>query len=618
MLNRRIITNYKNFLLLEQKIINKEGQEVPGKEIQKDFEFLKKEPKYIQLFYNFKELEGKTKEELVELYDRIKAHRNTLKQNKVDLLKFETYEELSDELYKINLIEKTNKFVKIIPNPLRNNIKSDIDYMKDFSDLIIGYDYDDYKNVFLRNIEKYRYGSVEDFFVNFKRHLKNLAPIKKTLEEIKQNPNAEIVHIDDNYIIALIYSVEASCNLGSAQWCISNNSAESMWSDYIITGRGHYGNNDSDTVGVQYFIWDLTQDSTSVQYKNGVTIYDDKKPLGNYLDNSPISNIKDNGWYKYLKSWENLENYQKIKLVSENPEMEKKVKVLDTLSDTEKKEYIFKYPKLLKYADSLSVFNNDEIWQMVKTDADIAKFEQVALELTGEQKIQVVINNPNLLEINFKNKNVYTSIQGKLTREQKLKMISNKHTLLNKFKLTSDEIVKLIEINPTILVTYTNLLNRVDNVIIKNMYLDNKKDWDRKIARTSSDNKTKVELLLAHLIKDEDRINKESTKKCYFFLGNVEEIDGKKYLIPTSGNNVVYVEDVLNPDPLNHTLFQLITKSENSDSIGLYSSWVSVELGNVYMISLSPEELVKRSGDDKKQLSFFDQIQDDYTSYDNI
>jgi hypothetical protein len=36
------------------------------------------------------------------------------------------------------------------------------------------------------------------------------------------------------------------------------------------------------------------------------------------------------------------------------------------------------------------------------------------------------------------------------------------------------------------------------------------------------------------------------------------------------------------------------------------------------MISLSPEELVKRSGDDKKQLSFFDQIQDDYTSYDNI
>lgn len=616
MIKNNIITKYSDFFIVEQKVYNKEGEEVSKKELLSEFNYLNMEQKYLQQFYNFKEKEGKTKEELSELYNRILTHRNTLKQNKVNLLDFDTYEEVVDELDKISLIEKTNKFINRIPNPLRNKIKENIDYIKQFSNMIIGYDFEDYKNNFLKKISKYRNGSPEEFFEYFKTHLRNLKPIKETIERIKQDPDAEIVYFDDeDYLIALIYSVKTSCNLGSSQWCISNNTAKDMWNRYVV--RGGYYTKEHKSIGVQYFIWDLRVEPSSIEHKMGVTLYlDDKEPEGFYLDDTAIDDIENKDWFKHLKGWEDLEQYQQIKLVSENLEIEKTVNILETLSDKEKREFIFKYPKLLEYTEDLNVFNTQEIWEMVQKDISITTLEQVAERLTDEQKIKIITLNPSVLNVEFRKKDIYRKLIDRMSSMDRITTVINMHSLFNMFNLTDEEIIETIKRDPTILVSYTSLFNRIDNMVIKKMYLNNKKEWDNKISTISNDNKTKAELLLSHLIKDDERIKKESTSRCYFFIGNYKTINGKKYLIPLKGENIVYIKDVLNPNPMNHSLFQIIEKAENNDNITLFSSWISKDLGETYKITLDVDQLI--DGSDKNQTLFFNEIQKDHIIYDEV
>lgn len=567
------------------------------------YSFLKKEPKYIDLFHTFAEKEGKSEQELKDLYKDIQAHRNTLKQNKVDLSKSTTFEEVGDELTRMKLVEKTNKFVKLLPSSLRNEMKSNSNYMHKFSNLLMDYSYNDYKNSFMKKVSRYK--DIHEFFGALEHHLESFAPRSKVFERIENDNSAEVVMSTDEFLVARIYNEGTSCNLGSSQWCISKN-GYNHWDSYISGS-----NNSSDAYpGVQYFVWDFRFSNTDnssligvTKYRNVRSGYTYNRGDGTYVahgksDNS--MNIDDKDWYKYLVNFDNLTFKQQVKLVSENPKMEKYTGIIDSLDDKESRKLLKEIPRLLLYFKDLSFLTNDEIWNLVKRDKGLAKSLAVANELNEEQRILCIVKDPDLLEEKWK-ENPYEKVTGLLTRAQKIEMISNKHSLYGSFDLSEDEKFDLISHDPKIIVTYTGMAQEVDQLRLKKMYLSDKDRWDREISSTKSEKKTKIELALKHLIKSDERLKKESTNKVYIFIGYKETINGEEYILPDNSEGILMIGDILNSQ--NDNISSLLLLSSFDSSISAYWCWIPQDLLSLddlksdrYKFGSSYEEIINGDG----------------------
>jgi hypothetical protein len=138
------------------------------------------------------------------------------------------------------------------------------------------------------------YANVDEFFNELRAHIIKSKDTKdKIIEKINSLDEAEIEHIDDDYIIAWIYSVNASRKLGSSNWCISYTNTDMHMYSYVI-----------DHMNKQYFIWDFTEDPNSNYYKVGITLNTNTNKIEHcHLvdDKNCIENVKNFGWYKYIK-----------------------------------------------------------------------------------------------------------------------------------------------------------------------------------------------------------------------------------------------------------------------------------------------------------------------------
>lgn len=576
-------------------------------------EYLRKEPKYINQFFFFQEKEGKTDQELEDLYKEIIIHKNTLKQQRVDVTILDTFEKVHDELSRMELIEKTNKFVKLLPNKdgLRTKIKGNADWMKHFSDLLIGYSYEDYKNTFLRKVAKYH--TPQDFFDALENHISSFAPKSDLFKNLENHPGSEVVMSSDDFLIGRIYSKKASCDLGSQQWCIAGKHG-SYWHQYVVGG----GYNDSDKFpGVQYIVWDFRYKATKQEFQTGVTMY--RKGSSGYggkyvahLKNDSSTGIEGKDWEKYLIGFDELSLTQKVRLIAENPDIEKSVKIINGLDETHKRKLLEEIPVLLKHFDDLTFLSNAEIWTLVKKDISLTEFLPVALQLTEDQRLISIIKNPNLLDIKFidgegekKSKksmdNPYTGVTHLLTRSQKIEMISNKHSLYTSFELSDDEHFELINRDVNILISFPDIVKQVDQLKLKQMYIDNKSKWDSEMNKSNDDAKHRVALLLTHLTKPTDRLNMESSSNCYIFIG--KEIDGR--IIPENEYGLIQIDNVLEPE--NERIAIPLLMVGFSDELKGYSAWVSKNLIDkselveyMYKFKEDPEKLAKGEGSEKE------------------
>lgn len=553
--NREVMKKYKEFTKFRDE----------------DADYLRKEPKYLQLFFRLKSMEDINDQELFDLYKTIQKHRNTMKQNDIDLVDCKNYEEVTDEITKIELIEKTNKFIKLLPNPLRTDIKRDLETLEKFSNMLIGYSYEDYKNTFLKKVAKYR--TVDELFSALSNHLKSFSGMSKIFSDVENHPGAEVVHSSEEYLVARIYSRKASADLGSQQWCISNRNG-GMWDSYISNRSGHSSSSEKERPGVQYFIWDFRYAPTNTSSLIGATVY----VSGNITSHNKSDgsfNVKGNPWTEYLVPFNKLTLAQKIRLIADNPTIEEYTGIVNSLSESEKRKILQEVPKLLLHFKNLSFLSNQEIWDLVKRDNELSETQAIAAELTDDQMIYLVVKNPELLEKKW-SPNPYLKITDKLTRKQRITMISNKHSLYTQFKdLTEDEIFDLINMDPKILISHVSIPQKVNQLRLKKEYMSNKDRWDKVISSATGEKKTKIELLFSHLIKDEVRIDMESHNNCFIIVAKQVVKNDKTYLIPDE-NKIIYVEDILSPQ--NQKISTAMLMANFNDDLDGYNSWVSKDL----------------------------------------
>lgn len=235
------------------------------KDVLGDFSFLRKEPKYINFFKKLMEKDNSlTIDKVEEIYNELRIHRNTIKQNNIDILSLENTEQIEDVIQEIILIEKLNKFIKLLPNRLRNELKRDNDKLIKFKNAIIDFDYNEYKNIFLKKVIKYK--SVDELLKAINNYLStNNITIHELVDDIEDTNGIEVFNIIDDMVIAIVYDRKASCKFGSQQWCISGN------------GGGHWDTYVPNKLGVQYFIWDYSKEETDALSKIGISLYEHGK-----------------------------------------------------------------------------------------------------------------------------------------------------------------------------------------------------------------------------------------------------------------------------------------------------------------------------------------------------
>ena len=591
--NREVMEHYKNYIKFRDEV----GGSSPSA-------YLRKEQKYIPLFFRLKVIDGANDQELQDLYRDIQKHRNTIKQNNIDLLKCTTLEQVQDELTRVELIEKTNKFVKLLPSTLRTNIKRDKDAMTKFSNMLMDYSYEDYKNTFLKKVAKYR--TVDELFNALENHLKSFQGISKIFQDIENHPGAKIVHSSDDYLIAIIFSKSASCDLGSQQWCITNRGG-SMWDSYISSQRGYGG---KERPGVQYFIWDFAYKSSDAKSLIGVTMYNDNTNISHNKSDGQFS-ISGQRWAKYLKRFDALSHEDQIRLVANNPDIEGYKKTIGNLGEESKRKWLQEIPELLLQFDDLSFLSNQEIWNLVKRNEELAKAESIAKELTDDQKIYLVVRNPDLLEEKWTT-NPYKDITGKLTRKQRITMISNKHSLYSAFELSEDEHFELINLDPKILISHVKMAQKVNQMRLKKEYMANKEKWDNSIKTATGEKKTKIELMLSHLTKDEGRLDMEDHNNCYIIVAGIQMKDNEEYLIPDE-NKITYVEDILSPQ--NQKISAAMLMANFNEDLNGFNAWVPKDLLDLsdlqneeYIFKSDIKDLIDGTASDKTDQAIYDSI----------
>lgn len=245
-----------------------------------EFYFLHKEPKYLNLFKQMHK-DGKSIKDLKDLYDNIVRKRSTLKSQNIDLSKKKSFEEIYDALQRMDLIERANKYIKLIPAHLRADVKKHED---EFADIIIDYDnYEDYKNVFIKKSNKYR--TMPDFIKALKNHINSFEGVAKILKKVKETPDAEIVKSTPEFLVVYVPTYDSCEKLGSSQWC-------------IVTSKHYFSDYTFDKFGKQYIVWDFEFDATDKRSMVGITAYTSGKYTAHFKNDNSCSE----GYYK-MRDW---------------------------------------------------------------------------------------------------------------------------------------------------------------------------------------------------------------------------------------------------------------------------------------------------------------------------
>lgn len=481
------------------------------KVVDNEWMFMSKDQRLIPFFKELKENESLDEKSVVELYEMYKGDKSTLNNLKINIRDKSTYpsffneeywkgsekitsENVYDLLQHVGIKKRANSWIKLIPGKVRSLVKSN---QEEFENIITSFsDESSYKKFLLKSS---RYKKYNDFINNLKIHINAQGlSISSVYNEIMDTIGADIHYMEDDLIIAVIYTAEASSKLGSRSWCISTGG--SYWSSYVERD----GN-------VQYFIWDYKIEKSNSKHKIGVTM--SKNGITAAHDNSDLtamSFVKGKSYIKKLVSFKQLPEITKIKYCVLNDAFDDKYNLLGKLRKDDIEMYIEEFPhiikklKLSKYKDewivSKIILSQGEILEL----PNVSKWIEYKLDSTLFKKLYDNIGS-NI----FRYKCIADYVISELTHVNYLKYLTfdwSEHKLHS--SIISDIRVKVKKLSELVdnkidlynLLMYSKVLNkykRTDkdfDVVLRDQYKNDKNKWD--IILTENDNLEYYRVLL--------------------------------------------------------------------------------------------------------------------------
>jgi len=538
-------------------------------ELNKEFSFLKRNPNLLPLFKKIREDENVDISELRQIYYDLVKHKNTIKSLRIILLDAVTKEDLIDILGRVKSVEKFNKFVKLLPNNLRNEIKDSESLSTEYINIIMDFSYNEYKNIFLKKVAKYK--TPIELFVAIKNYIKvNSKSKREIIQEIEELDDIENVFMDDTYLVARIYSKSASCALGSNVWCISGARGES-WEHYVPNKKG-----------VQYFVWDFSEEPTSNLYQIGITATntDDFTAFDKFDDSIKYYRIYKMPYTSYLKPIDKLDTKEIQKYLTYNP--------------TTKGEYLWnKFPKE----------DRKQMLLDISTDSISLDYGNLVVGFTIHDMKEVLKKNPillldktgNMLEVlftmNFKKAYEILRTSEKYFNDTLFTELSdNYHKRYFSFdsdfyKNMADKfLIMLIIIDTDMFLKYfsftLNSINTDDSIIFDELEKEYHKDWKRvsKLIGKYSDKIHNIPIRqyldggLAHKIKNGENL--------YIFIGAKDHI---KVGMSERGKDIyeetIKIENLIKYNPIkNYNDLQGIKIRSKYTNQKVYGIWVNNSL----------------------------------------
>lgn len=534
------------------------------KDITGEWSFLRKEPKYIDFFKKLNDNDEVKEDERISIakdyYEVIRKHRNTIKQNNMDIISLNSYEELTDVIQELELIEKFNKFTKLLPNHLRNEIKGSKEKQDKFKNSIIEFNYEEYKNVFLSKVSKYR--NVNELLRAINNYLGSTnESIHILVDRIESTDGIRVFDIKDDILIAMVFSRKASCKFGSQQWCISGSTGNS-WDSYV-----------PDKMGVQYFIWDFNRDDTDAYSKIGISVYkNDKKEAFDKSDGSvlnlnnilgkdvvdsllDISKISDDDLKSYLY-------YNLTSLMRRGHDSSDRIRFDRVIDDKLKKEIFSSDPTgYIKFFGNIDIINDDELMDLIDNDPLYISIKEINSRLPIEFLINFVIENPQYM------KNIDKSHYVNISKSDFIKMLFNYTDFLdgesnvNMYNLLADikQINPLYFTEPSFIKTllklntdhtlryFPDLLQVLTIKTVNKLYRDNEEEWDGCLDNYQGKNGYKTDTYLKHFKSYfSNKITMENFDTMDFFLFNASY--QKIKIGVNSDNKKPQYEEVLTPE----------------------------------------------------------------------
>lgn len=229
-------------------------------------QMLKNNLGYIGLFTKFLYVDRLSIDRIERLYNELKEKRPYLGRLSKNISQYKSYEELTDDLDKINDYIKFNSVLKELPSKLKHPARDNDDFYR----LIIGIPSNKLSE-YIDFIKKKSsaYHDLETFITATKNFIGEHS-LDELLSIIDETKGAKLVFNQDKIVVAWIQNKKASKKLGSESWCISS---RDMWDTY----------NEPSKFTKQYFLWNYNVDSSDNDFMLGTTIQSDGTPKTSHL-----------------------------------------------------------------------------------------------------------------------------------------------------------------------------------------------------------------------------------------------------------------------------------------------------------------------------------------------
>lgn len=512
--------------------------------------------------------EKEISQQLETLFTSILSKISTLNNLKINIRDLNTYPEdfnysgdkvttevLQDLITYLGNIERTNKWIKLLPSKIRKEAKSNSTEINN----ILGEfdDYDLYKN-FLKKSIKWSYN-------DYIKELKKLIDSQGTdyallVKQLYDDDGIDIIYNEDNIILTMVFSLKSSQKFGSSNWCISYQN-NPHWKTYVKPGDR----------AVQYFLWDYNRGSSDPYHKIAYTVggvdrvsdaHDSNdKSIINRAEFMIMKRLFDE--YDLNKSFSNIEKEQKIKYCLYNKTYEKKFKLLGDMDSETKKNYIEQDTSLIETL-GIKGLDIDFVKKIITTDSETYGFSYIYKD-----------DNTNGDEYEKQ------SVLDDLT-EDELCSILNKYDFSSLSKSDKDEIEYILnflsveDLQECGFKPY-NLLYDI-RFISSNKYddwlSDNYEEYKEEYNKISKGTKVYYKVIGKYSKSKED-LKSHSENNWYFFIAKDEfiELDNGNFKKELDIEKMIKI-DVTDPNETRQVNFMLLRVKMASDSSKLYKIYL--------------------------------------------
>jgi len=317
-----------------------------------EWRWLKKDPGLLDAFKSMWE-NGASEEQLAQIYRQYLEHKPTFQIMQIPVYQMKTLEELTDALQRVELWEKTTRFLNMLPAHLRNDAKS---HREELSTIIQDWPIEDWSQNFIKKSNRYR--TYNELLAAMRL---GQSAVSKQEEEIKaeviKDPNITIVLNEPGILICTVHNFEGSTKWGSTQWCISRD--KYYWDNYTTS-----------KLGKQYFLWDWETSDIKMS-RIGVTKYLDDSIVAHDNSDSNIKTIVPGlWWFKYIKPYSEedlLDKYTTKEIVGGIKNLRSNKQTIPTFSAQFVERLITGNAEIIKYID----IDERDVLELTKKYPDI-------------------------------------------------------------------------------------------------------------------------------------------------------------------------------------------------------------------------------------------------------